>query len=100
MVVGRRHVRTAQQVLAKHLAGFQLSGSFGGAEDTQFGVLERVDNPFGQWCFRANDRQSDLVLLGELDERGKSLALMSTFSASSAVPALPGATNTRSTREL
>ena len=41
-----------------------------------------------------------LFCWANLISRGKSVGERSTFSASIAVPALPGATNTRSTREL
>ncbi len=41
-----------------------------------------------------------LFCLASLIREGKSSAAIGTFSASRAVPAFPGATNTRSTRSL
>ena len=96
--IGRRHIGMAQQVLAEDLARFQLGRGLRRAEGSQARLLKRVDQAGRQRGFGADDREVDLVLLGELEQPLTSVAGMSTFSASSAVPALPGATNTRSAR--
>ena len=67
-VVGRRHVGVAQQVLAEDLAGFELGGGLRRAEGSQPGLLKRVDQAGGQGRLGADDREVDLVLLGERDE--------------------------------
>ena len=71
LVVGRGHVGVAEQVLAEDLAAFQLGGGLAGAEDPQPGVLEGIDDAGGQRGLGPDDRQADLVLLGELDQGGK-----------------------------
>ena len=71
LIIGRGDIGVAQQFLAKDLAGFEFGGVFLGAEDFQPGLLEGIDNARRQGGFRPDDRQPDLVLLGELDELGK-----------------------------
>ncbi len=59
VIVGRRHIRIAQQVLAEHLAAFQLSGSLGGAEHAQLFRLHRVDDAGDQRRFRTDHGEGD-----------------------------------------
>ncbi len=65
LVVGRGHVRLAQQVLAEDLARFQLGGRLGRTEDPQPFLLKGVDDTRRQGCLRPDDRQIDACVLGE-----------------------------------
>ena len=80
-----------QQVLAEDLAPFQFGGPLAGPNAQLLG-LEGVDDAQGQRGLGPDDRQADVILLANLMSRGISVGLMSTFSATRAVPALPGAT--------
>ena len=71
VVVGRRHVRLAQQVFAKDLASFQLGGRLGRAKNAELFGLKRVNDPFDQRQFGTYNREANLVLLGELNQPGK-----------------------------
>ena len=67
-IVGRRYIGVPQQVLAKHLAGFELGGRAGWAERAQAGILKRVDNAGGERRFRADDGEVDFVLSREIQQ--------------------------------
>ncbi len=87
--------------LQKTLLVSNSAAALRGAEGSQAGLLKRVDQAGGQRGFGADDVKSILIVLGEFEQTlATSVGGMSTFSASVAVPALPGATNTRSTRGL
>ncbi len=70
-VVARGDVGMSQQVLAEDLAPFELGCRLAGAENAQFLGLERVDNAERERLFGPDDREADIVLLGELDEARK-----------------------------
>ena len=89
-----------QQVLAEDLAAFQLGGRLRRAEDPQSGGIERVDNARRSGISGPTTVSRTSFCWANLIDRGKSVGEMSTFSASMAVPALPGATYTCSTRGL
>src|SRR5205814_661889 len=96
LVVGRGDVGRAEQVLAEDLAAFQFGGGAAGAEDSQPGRLEGIDDAGGQRSFGADDVKPTLFSLANAISAGKSSIAIGTFSPSMSVPALPGATKTRS----
>ena len=71
LVVARRHIGVAQQILAEDLAGFQLGGRLVRAEDAKLFFLEGIDDAGGQRGLGADDRQLHVVVFGEPDQRAK-----------------------------
>ena len=68
LIIGSGDIGAAEQILAEDLAGFELCGAFGGAEDVQIGVHKRIHNARGQRRLGSHDGQADIVLAGELDQ--------------------------------
>ena len=98
-VIGRRDAGLPHQLLGEDLAPFQLRGFLPRAEDPQALALKDVNNPLGQRLLGPDHRQADPLSLGELEQRrGNRPARSATFCTSIAVPALPGAQKTESTR--
>ena len=57
---------SCQEVLGKRLGTFQLCCPFRRTEGPQAAVGEKIHNAIHQWLFRADDGQSDVVLLGKI----------------------------------
>ncbi len=100
LVVGGGNVGRVEQILAKDLAALEFRRGLAGTEDPQALRLEGIDDSGGQRALRADDGQPHVVVPGEADQGRKIVGRIGTFSPSMSVPALPGATKTRSARGL
>ena len=60
---------TGEEIFGEGFGAFQLRGAFGWAEDFQTGGAERIDHANHQRRFRANDGQSELLVLGKVQQR-------------------------------
>ncbi len=68
VVVGGRHVGVAEQILAEHLACFELGSGLRRAERPQPRLLEGIDQPGRERGLGPDDREIDLVLPRELEQ--------------------------------
>jgi hypothetical protein len=59
------------ELLGELLRRLELRSGTCRAKDPLAGFAKRVDDPRGERCFRPDDRQLDLLALGECDQRGK-----------------------------
>ena len=57
------------EALGEILGGFELGGFLGRAKDLQATGAENIDHAGCQRCFRADDGEVDLVLLGKISQR-------------------------------
>ncbi len=81
-----------EQVLAERFAPLEFSGRFAGAKDAQILFLKRIDDAGDQRISGPTTVSPIAFFLANSIRRGVSVASIGTFTASSAVPALPGAT--------
>ena len=101
LVIGRGDIGAAEEVLAKDLAAFQLGGGLVRARRSA------IRRPRRQSTMPAARGPSGPTMVSptsfsraNLTRAGKSSTARGTFSPSRSLPALPGATNTRSARGL
>ncbi len=66
--LGCRHVGMAHQLLGEDLARLQAGGRLRRAEDAQTGLLESVHDAQRQRLLGADNRQADVLLLGEAQQ--------------------------------
>ena len=102
--IGKGGIGRGRDAMARHeglreiLRAFELRRAAPRAEDPQALFLKAIHDAFREGVFRPDDRKPDVLPTGEIDEFrdrcGGDVSMPSSF----AVPALPGATNTRVTR--
>jgi hypothetical protein len=57
------------ELLCERLAGFELRGTFGGAENRPTILLEAISEAVGQRRFRTNDGEIDALAIDEPNDR-------------------------------
>ena len=100
LVVGSGNVGVAEKFFTKNLTPFELCGRLARAEDAEFFLGKESARPATSGPSGPTTVRPISFCLANFTKAGKSWESMSTFSASIAVPALPGATNTCVTRLL
>ena len=68
-VAGGRHIRAVQHLFAEDLTSLELGSGLRRPENHQLLFAQSVCEPGNQGSLRADNRQTDLFLLDELDDR-------------------------------
>ena len=93
-VGGGGDVVALHEFFGEGLAGFELRGGLGGAEDAEAALSELVDEAEGEREFRADDGECGLLCSTTLTTAARLPASTGMQRASWAMPPLPGAQTT------